>query len=44
MRPLAADISALAGTFDTGERVAIGRFLDELTAIVQRHADGGPDV
>jgi len=43
-RPLAADISALAGTFDTGERVAIGRFLDELTAIVQRHADGGPDV
>ncbi len=39
--PLAADIRALAATFDAGERAAIGRFLDELTAIVLRHADDG---
>ena len=37
--PLTADIRGLAETFDDGERAAIGRFLDELTAIVQRHAD-----
>jgi len=28
-----------AATFDAGERAAIGRFLDQLTAIVLRHAD-----
>ena len=37
--PLAADIRALAETFDSPQRDAIGRFLEELTAIVQRHAD-----
>ena len=37
--PLTADIRGLAETFDDGQRAAIGRFLDELTAIVQRHAD-----
>ena len=40
--PLTADIRALADTFSDGERAAIGRFLDELAAIVRRHA--GEDV
>ena len=38
--PLTADIHALADTFDAEQRDTIGRFLEELTAIVQRHADG----
>jgi DNA-binding MarR family transcriptional regulator len=37
--PLTADIRALADTFSAEERDAIGRFLEELAAIVQRHAD-----
>ena len=37
--PLTADIRALADTFDAEQRDAIGRFLEELTAIVRRHAD-----
>jgi hypothetical protein len=43
VRPLADDIRALAATFSAGERAAIGRFLDELTAIVERHAAHEPD-
>ena len=37
--PLTADIRALADTFKTEQRDAIGRFLEELTTIVRRHAD-----
>jgi DNA-binding MarR family transcriptional regulator len=40
--PLADDVRALAGTFDDGERAVIGRFLDDLTAIIERHAHGEP--
>jgi DNA-binding MarR family transcriptional regulator len=39
--PLADDVRALAQTFNDEERAAIGRFLDELTAIVDRHAEKG---
>jgi DNA-binding MarR family transcriptional regulator len=41
--PLAQDIGALAGTFSEEERLAIGRFLEGLTAIVDRHAGDDPD-
>ena len=37
--PLSDDILELAATFDANERAAILRFLDGLTAVVQRHAD-----
>jgi DNA-binding MarR family transcriptional regulator len=40
--PLSADIRALADTFSAEERDAIGRFLEELAAIVQRHAEHDP--
>ena len=40
--PLADDVRALAGTFSDEERVAIGRFLEELTAIIERHAQREP--
>ncbi|HUK77265.1 MAG TPA: MarR family transcriptional regulator, partial [Thermoleophilia bacterium] len=37
--PLNDDIVQLADTFAPNERAAILRFLDGLTAVVQRHAD-----
>jgi DNA-binding MarR family transcriptional regulator len=37
--PLTADTRALADTFSVEQRDAIGRFLEELTAIVRHHAD-----
>lgn len=40
--PLADDIRALAGTFTDEERRAIGRFLEGLTAIIERHAQDAP--
>ena len=40
--PLEQDIRALAGTFSEDERSAIARFLEGLTAIVARHAEGEP--
>jgi DNA-binding MarR family transcriptional regulator len=43
--PLAEDVRSLAGTFTDEERRAIGRFLEELTAIIERHArDEGIDI
>ena len=38
VRPLSADIAALTATFSDDERRAMARFLDGLTAIVERHA------
>jgi DNA-binding MarR family transcriptional regulator len=40
--PLAEDVRALANTFTEEERTAIGRFLEELTAIIDRHAEEEP--
>ena len=36
--PLSRDIESVADGFSADERLAIGRFLDELTAVVKRHA------
>ena len=40
--PLAADVRQLADGFTQSERDAIGSFLDQLIAIVERHAQDGP--
>jgi DNA-binding MarR family transcriptional regulator len=40
VRPMAADIRDLARRFSPDERQTIGRFIDDLTAIVRRHAAG----
>ena len=40
--PLAGDVRALAETFNDDERAAIGRFLEELIAIIERHAQQEP--
>lgn len=42
IRPLSADVCALADSFNAEQRDAIGRFLEGLTAIVQRHAGSDP--
>ena len=38
VRPMSTDIAALAGRLSPGERATVGRFIDELTVIVRRHA------
>lgn len=40
--PLAADVRQLADGFSQSERDAIGSFLDQLIAIVERHAQDAP--
>ena len=40
--PLAADVGVLAAAFSDDERAAIGRFLDGLIAVVERHAGEEP--
>jgi DNA-binding MarR family transcriptional regulator len=37
--PMAADILALAESLEATERQAVGRFLDEFIALLERHAD-----
>ena len=40
--PLDRDVRALASTFSEDERRVIGRYLEELTAIIERHAEEEP--
>jgi DNA-binding MarR family transcriptional regulator len=40
--PLAVDVQAMAGTFTDGERAAIGRFLEGLITVIERHAQDEP--
>lgn len=41
VRPLSNDVDALAAGFSGPERAVIARFLEGLTAIVERHAERG---
>lgn len=45
VRPMAAEITALAGRLSPDERATVGRFVDELAAIVRRRAGtrGSPE-
>jgi len=44
LRPMAAEITELASRLSPEERATVGRFLDELAAVVRRHgAQGSPE-